>query len=479
MTKKLFSRQQAEKRRQQVRDKQRKLLNRDIEPQGNSTCDIVRMNHDGRGVALRKGKTRFVDGALTGEQVKVKMLAQHANFDELKMTEVLKASDDRVEPKCEYTAECGGCSLQHLKHAKQLEHKERVLREQLAHFAKASPKKWLEAMQSEAYGYRSKARLSTYYDAATNKISIGFRAKGGKQIVDIKRCAVLDVRVGDKIDALHSLVLSMSVPHALTHFEIAAGDDHIALLIRHVEPLSEEDKSKLVGFVRTHQFDLYLQPGGAETVHKVWPENSEPRLSYRLPYALDKEQNTQGQDPTALCLSFHPKDFTQVNLGMNRKMVLKVLEYLDVQKEERVLDLFSGLGNFTLPVAVYAKEVVGVEGSEKMVQRGMDNASQNSLSNVSFYTADLFSDISGLPWARQQFDKILIDPPRAGALEIVNFLSCFGAKRIVYISCNPATLARDTAVLIAKGYILSKAGVLDMFPHTSHVESIAVFDRKA
>jgi len=469
MTKKLFSRQQAEKRRQQVRDKQDKLLSRDMAPQDNSKCEIIRMNHDGRGVALRNGKTRFIEGALTGERVKAKMLVQHANFDELKMTEVLQASEDRVEPKCEYTAECGGCSLQHLKHAKQLEHKEQVLREQLSHFAKASPKKWLEAIQSEAYGYRSKARLSTYYDAAINKVSIGFRAKGGKHIVDIKQCVVLDARVGDKIDGLHDLVLSMSVPQALTHFEIAAGDEHIALLIRHVEPLSKNDMTKLLDFARTHQFELYLQPGSAETVHKVWPENSGSRLSYHLPYAVDKKE---------LCLSFHPKDFTQVNLGMNRKMVLKVLEYLDVQKEDCVLDLFSGLGNFTLPIAAYAKEVVGVEGSEEMVRRGLENAAQNSLSNTSFYTADLFSDISQSSWATQKFDKILIDPPRAGALEIVNYLSSFEAKRIVYISCNPATLARDTEVLIGKGYILSKAGVMDMFPHTSHVESIAVFDRK-
>jgi 23S rRNA (uracil1939-C5)-methyltransferase len=253
----------------------------------------------------------------------------------------------------------------------------------------------------------------------------------------------------------------------IAQVEVACGDDVAVMVFRNMDDLSDGDREKLIAFGQAHDLHIYLQPKGPDTVHRIWPESSGPddeRLSYRL-------------DEFDLTMKFHPMDFTQVNAGINRAMVHRAVEWLDVQPGERVLDLFCGLGNFTLPLARRGGQVVGVEGDETMVLRGRENAELNGLDNVDFHGADLHGDFTGQSWAKEGFDKILIDPPRSGAEEICKYLTAFGARRIVYVSCNPATLARDAGVMVRNGYRLVRAGVMDMFPHTTHVESIALFER--
>jgi 23S rRNA (uracil1939-C5)-methyltransferase len=276
---------------------------------------------------------------------------------------------------------------------------------------------------------------------------------------------VLDARIGSELMAMRRLIGGLEKRAAIPQIEVAAGDEDVALVFRHMEPLPEADLAALRGFAAARGWQLYLQPAGPESVHRLYPEQGEDRLHYALPdFGLD--------------LAFHPLDFTQVNAGINRRMLKLALELLDPQPEDRVLDLFCGLGNFTLPLATRAREVVGVEGVQAMADRGAENARRNGLGNVSFHAQDLTADFSPQPWARQGFDRILIDPPRSGAQEVVEYLPKFGARRVVYVSCNPATLARDAGLLRAAGYRLLKAGVMDMFTHTTHVESIAVFERK-
>ena len=266
---------------------------------------------------------------------------------------------------------------------------------------------------------------------------------------------------------LKPLLASLSAHKAVGHIELSACNEGVSVLIRHVKPLTNEDLSHLCSFAGREDCLLFLQPGDGETIHKVWPKDDQNVLSY--PLALADRQ---------LELSYHPKDFTQINLGVNQKMVQMALDMLELNARERALDLFSGLGNFTLAMATHCEAVVGVEGSQEMVARGERNTQRNQINNARFFETNLYADFSNQDWAQDSYDKILIDPPRAGALEIVNDIDRFGAKRIVYISCNPATLARDAGILIQKGYYLRRAGILDMFPHTEHLESIAVFDRK-
>ncbi|HET8707675.1 MAG TPA: 23S rRNA (uracil(1939)-C(5))-methyltransferase RlmD, partial [Pseudomonadales bacterium] len=271
-------------------------------------------------------------------------------------------------------------------------------------------------------------------------------------------------KVGKKLPVLRECVASLSVRDAIPQIEVAVGEDGAALVFRHLKPLNEKDINKLIQFGKEYHFHIYLQPGGNDSVHKIWPEDGVQRLHYSLP-------------DFQLSMAFHPLDFTQVNPALNQKMVKQALELLDPQADETVLDLFCGLGNFTLPLARHAKQVIGVEGSAAMVLRGEENAAANGITNAQFYAADLTQDFAAQPWGQLKFDKILIDPPRTGALEIVQKLAQFGAKRLVYVSCNPATLARDAGELQQLGYQLTHAGVMDMFPHTTHVESIAVFER--
>ncbi|RBW50612.1 23S rRNA (uracil(1939)-C(5))-methyltransferase RlmD [Marinobacter sp. F3R11] len=431
-------------------------------------CEVEKLSHDGRGIARQDGKILFVDGALPGETVMAKVVSTRSKFDELRTLEVLVAAPDRQTPPCEFADLCGGCSLQHMSSDAQIGFKEDTLREQFAHFGGIEPEEWIEPMRPEStLGYRRKARMGVRYVKARESVLVGFREKRNSFLTDIDRCVVLDPRIGERIRPLRTLLHSMDAYARIPQVEVACGDDAAAMVFRNMDELSSSDRDKLVEFGQAQDLHIYLQPKGPDTVHRIWPESAgrgEERLDYRL-------------DAFDLTMKFHPMDFTQVNAGINKTMVSRAVEWLDVQPGERVLDLFCGLGNFTLPLARRGAQVVGVEGDDAMVARGRENAELNGLTNVSFHGADLHGDFTGQSWAKEGFDKILIDPPRSGAEEICKYLTAFNAKRIVYVSCNPATLARDAGVMAQNGYRLVRAGVMDMFPHTTHVESIALFER--
>lgn len=443
---------------------------RKVLPKEPVRCEIETLSHDGRGIARADGKTQFVDGALPGETVMAKMVSTRSRFDELRTTEVLEAAPDRQQPPCEFADLCGGCSLQHMSADTQIRFKENTLREHFAHFGGIEPEQWVAPMRSpDSLGYRRKARLGVRYVKARESVLVGFREKRNSFLTDIDRCVVLDPRIGERIEPLRELLHGMAAFDRIAQVEVACGDDTAAMVFRNMDDLVPDDREKLIAFGQAHDLHIYLQPKGPDTVHRIWPESGgrdDERLTYRM-------------DEFDLTMAFHPMDFTQVNAGINRNMVHRAVEWLDVQPGERVLDLFCGLGNFTLPLARKGGQVVGVEGDDAMVVRGRENARLNDLSNVEFHGADLHGDFTGQSWAKEGFDKILIDPPRSGAEEICKYLTAFGANRIVYVSCNPATLARDAGVMVRNGYRLVQAGVMDMFPHTTHVESIALFERSA
>ncbi|MBS3803087.1 MAG: 23S rRNA (uracil(1939)-C(5))-methyltransferase RlmD [Oleiphilaceae bacterium] len=427
-------------------------------------CVIETLSHDGRGIARQNGKTQFVDGALPGETVMAKMIGSRKKFDELRTLEVLEAAPNRITPPCEFADLCGGCSLQHMSGDAQIGYKENTLREHFAHFGGIAPEHWASPMRASALGYRRKARLGVRFVPKRDSVLVGFREKRNSFLTDIDHCAVLDPRIGDRITALREMLYTLQAYQSIPQIEVACGDHEAALIFRNMDTLSPGDYETLVAFGKEQDLQIYLQPKGPDTVHKIWPELGEDRLTYRLA-------------DFGLTMKFHPMDFTQVNAEINQTMVARAVDWLDIQAGDRVLDLFCGLGNFTLPIARSAGQVVGVEGDETMVVRGRENAALNGLDNTAFHGANLQADFTGESWAKEGFDKILIDPPRSGAQEICEYLTAFGARRIVYVSCNPATLARDAGVLVSHGYRLVRAGVMDMFPHTTHVESIALFER--
>lgn len=435
---------------------------------------IQRLSHEGRGVASIDGKIAFVDGALPGETVTAVFTSRRSQFDELKVQEILSPSPDRVTPPCVHAEICGGCSMQHISSQAQVALKERVLHEQMKHIGGLSEYVHLPPVLSETQGYRRKARLAARYVGKKEEMLIGFLEKNSSFIAQMNSCAVLVKEVSDLIGPLRELLVGFDGRLNIPQIEVAVGERtvetgsdtaasyQIAFIVRHLEALSLSDHEQLLNFARRHEIDLYLQPKGPDSVHKVWPQEGVDRLYYALP-------------EFGLRMAFHPSDFTQVNGGINRRMISQALALLDLQHEDVVLDLFCGLGNFTLPVATRCARVVGVEGSDEMVRRGEENAAANGITNASFYSANLCVDFDESTWAQPEYTKILLDPPRSGAIEIIPRLAALRAKKIVYISCNPATLARDAAELVKHGYVLTQAGVMDMFPHTSHVESMAEF----
>ena len=441
---------------------------------------LDRLSHEGRGIAHREdGKLVFVDGALPGERVMAQITFTHKKYDEAATVTVLEAANDRVAPPCAHFGVCGGCSLQHMAPKAQIAFKQTVLVDHLRHFGGLAPRTWLPPLTHDDHAYRRKARLGVRYVFKKEKLLVGFRERQASYLADIDACAVMDPRLGQAITPLRELIGGLQARDHIAQIEVAAGDElpgeaGVALVFRHLVALEAADVEALTAFCRARGWQCYLQPGGYETVHRVWPEAGEDRLHYRLPDFTP----AGGEAGAGLTMAFHPNDFTQVNAGINRRMVRLALDLLDPQPHERVLDLFCGLGNFTLPLATRAREVVGVEGVQAMVERGYENARANGLANVSFYAHDLTQDFQTQPWAGLGFDKILIDPPRSGALEVIPHLARFGAQRVVYVSCNPATLARDAGEMDKAGYDLVQAGVMDMFTHTTHVESIAVFEKR-
>lgn len=428
---------------------------------------IDRLSHEGRGIALHEGKIVFVELALPGERVMARFTGFKSNYAEAITETVLQASPDRVEPPCPHYSVCGGCSLQHLESGAQLDFKERMVHEKLSHSAGSVAYEKLPVISSTTSGYRRKARLAVRHVGKKERVLVGFRERQSAFIADMQSCTVLDPLVSDLLPALADLVLGMECRGHLPQIEVAVGDamdnrpSH-ALVFRHLIPLTDSDSLSLEAFGQAHGLDIYLQPKGQDSVHKLYPAGTPDRLYYEQP-----EFN--------LVFAFHPLDFTQVNADVNKAMVKKALELLEPQPDETVLDLFCGLGNFTLPLATRAAHVTGVEGVDAMVSRGQENAALNGIANATFLCADLTRPPSEHAWLQQGFDKVLLDPPRSGAFEVLPAVIAAKPKRIVYVSCSPATLARDTEYLQEHGYVLKAAGAMDMFPHTSHVEAMALF----
>ncbi|MBC7988713.1 MAG: 23S rRNA (uracil(1939)-C(5))-methyltransferase RlmD [Luteimonas sp.] len=431
-------------------------------------ADIIDLIHDGRGVARRdNGKTVFIAGALPGEQVLAKQVGRNRNFDEAVTLEVLQASPDRVVPRCPHFGTCGGCALQHLDQSRQILAKQQVLHDNLQRIGHVAPATLLPPLTDAAWGYRRKGRFSVRRVDKKDKTLVGFRETDPRFVADLSICHTVIRQIGDAITALATLVDGLQARHAIPQIEFIAGDaapdySGIAFVFRHLQPLGEGDLAALVAFGQAHGFAIFLQPGGVESVHALWPEA--PKLAFRLA-------------PWNIEMQFRPLDFIQVNAGINEKMIARALELLAPQPEDRVLDLFCGLGNFTLPLARVVREVVGVEGEAGLVARARDNAAHNALANAKFHAADLAQDLRNEPWMRAGFDRLLLDPPRSGADVVLKQLPLKGLKRIVYVSCHPASLARDAGYLVnERGWKLQAAGVMDMFPQTAHVESIAMFE---
>lgn len=433
-------------------------------PQEPVTATIESLSHDGRGIARIDGKTVFVDGALAGERVSFQYARLHKSYDEARAIEIHSSAAERVEPGCTHFGTCGGCSLMHMAPEAQLEHKQATLAEHFAHFGNLAPKSWLAPLTGPLWGYRRKARLGVKYVAKKEQVLVGFREKASPFIAQLDSCEVLDPRVGKRLAELGQMIAGLEAYNRIAQIEVAMDDDHVALVFRNLDPLSDADKQAMIDYGRQHELWIYEQPGGPDTVAPLWPEN--PQLSY-------------APEP-GLTLNFDPSDFTQVNAGINEKMIQRAMALLDVQPDDRILDLFCGLGNFTLPLAKRVSEVVGVEGDTALVNHARNNANLNSLPNAEFELADLTqTELKDYPWAQKGFNKILLDPPRSGAFEVLHQLAALGAERLVYVSCNPATLARDAGELVNRhGYTMEAAGIMDMFPHTTHVESIAVFTKQ-
>ncbi|MDH5473274.1 MAG: 23S rRNA (uracil(1939)-C(5))-methyltransferase RlmD [Gammaproteobacteria bacterium] len=426
-------------------------------------ANIEKLTPEGRGLAHVNGKPVFIDYALQGEQVVFQYTRTSSKFDEGKAIEILSASTDRVQPPCPHFGICGGCSLQHIDTDVQIQFKQNALLDHLQHLAKTQPEKILEPLRGPTLGYRYKARLGVKYVEKKAKVLVGFREKSNSYLADLSTCKVLHPSVGEKLEKLSALIMGMEARTSIPQIEVAVSEITTSLIVRHLVALSNSDQQALIDFAQTENLQIFLQSAGPDSILPLWPENPEP-LHYQL----------ANHD---IRIDFKPSDFTQVNPVINQQMIDRALEFMNLQDSDTVLDLFSGLGNFTLPMAKQAKKVTGVEGAEVMVAKARDNAALNNISNVEFFAADLSADLSGYPWLNQSYDQILLDPPRSGAMEMLKHLKKLKARRIVYISCNPVTLARDANVLVNEyGYSLTAAGVMDMFPHTAHVESIAVFD---
>jgi 23S rRNA (uracil1939-C5)-methyltransferase len=426
--------------------------------------DITNLTHDGRGVAHIDGKAVFVTGALPGERVRIALTRRSRSFDEAKVEELLTRSPDRVEPLCIHFGTCSGCSMQHMSPKAQIAAKQRVLADNFERIGKVEPGMWLDPLTDQPWGYRRKGRLSVKWVAKKDKALVGFREINPRFVADLSICHTLLPQVGERLRALGELVGSLDAKSQIAQIEIAAGDDTVALTFRNLQPLSEGDRAALIAFGQSHGLAILSQPGGPDSVHALWPDNI--ALSFRIPaYDID--------------IAFRPLDFIQVNAGMNQRMIARTLELLDLQQTDTVLDLFCGLGNFTLPIARGVGSAAGVEGEAALVARARANATRNGIDNTEFFAADLAADQRNAPWAQRRYDKLLLDPPRSGAAAVLQYLPRKGTDRIVYVSCHPASLARDAGTLVTQhGFRLAAAGVMDMFPHTGHVESIALFERK-
>jgi 23S rRNA (uracil1939-C5)-methyltransferase len=425
---------------------------------------IESLDQEGRGIAHADGKVIFIEGALTGEVVSYASYRKKPSFELAQMTTLHSSASIRVQAKCAHYGVCGGCSMQHLEPRVQVAVKQRILEDSLARIGKVTPETILPAIYGQSWGYRERARISAKFVIKKNKMLVGFHEKRSSFVADMQHCEILAPKIASLIQPLAQLLESLSIREKLPQIEVAVGEHVYVLVLRVMAPPSVEDEAALRAFADQHKIQFWLQSKGPETIVPFYPLDASA-LSYSLP-------------EFSIIMPFAPGEFTQVNSELNRVMISRSMRLLNPQKGERIADFFCGLGNFTLPIARSGAQVLGIEGSDALVRRATQNAAYNKLSdNTEFGAKNLFEMDEKSLADLGKFDKWLIDPPRDGAMELVRSITPeIAPDRIVYVSCNPATLARDAAVLVEHGYVLKSAGVMNMFPQTSHVESIAVFE---
>jgi 23S rRNA (uracil1939-C5)-methyltransferase len=420
---------------------------------------------DGRGIIRDAGKTVFLDGAIIGELVRYRLRKRRRKHDDAELVDVLEPSPDRVMPRCAVFGLCGGCALQHLDSGAQLRLKESVLLDNLQRLGGVMPERILPPISGPPWAYRRKARLAVKYVARKGRVLVGFRERHAPYVTDAARCETLHPAVGGRLADLATLIQGLSLRERIPQIEVGVGDDAVALVFRVLEAPSEADLERLRTFAHETDFDIYLQTGGANSIAALPGARPPRRLNYALP-------------GVSADIEFQPADFIQVNQAVNQKMVTEALELLSPSPDSRVLDLYCGLGNFTLAVARRAAMVTGIEGSVAMVGRAAANAARAGVENVQFVAGDLARPDALDAFAGEAIHRVLLDPPRSGAAAVLDAVAAFAPARIVYVSCHPGTLARDAQRLTSKlGYTLAAAGVMDMFPQTAHIESMALFTR--
>jgi 23S rRNA (uracil1939-C5)-methyltransferase len=437
----------------------------------NNILQIESLDQNGRGVARQDSKVIFVQGALPGETVGVTTLRKKPSYEIARTEQVFKASSLRVKPQCPHYGVCGGCSMQHIDAAAQVAFKQRVLEDALHHIGGVKAAQILTPIHGPYWGYRHRARLTVKLVDKKGGILVGFHEKKSGYVADMKQCEVLPRHVSDLLVPTRRLIETLSRPNRMPQIEVAVGDTQTAFVLRHMEPLTDQDKRLLKEFGHLHGVTWWLQPAGPDSVHLLeTPDTAD--ASNQLAYALPAYD---------LRMPFKPTDFTQVNPKINQVLIARALGLLEPQSSDRVLDLFCGLGNFSLPLARHAAFVLGVEGSLSLTRQAQHNAQLQGIFHTEFVVGNLFEGLPAAVTEAPAFDRWLIDPPRDGALVVCEALAAMPLnkrpKRIVYVSCNPATLARDAAILVTQSqYKLEAAGVINMFPHTAHVESMAVFN---
>jgi len=427
-------------------------------------AEVVDLAHDGRGIARVGGKAVFIEGALPGERVRLRVIKRRRHLDEAGLVDVIVASPDRVVPRCAHFGLCGGCSLQHLSGPAQLQAKQRQLLDNLERIGRVSPERILAPLQGPQWAYRRRARLGVKYVHKKGRVLAGFRERDKPYIADLERCEILEEPLGGLPRNLAALIETLAVREKIPQVEVAAGDAATALVFRVLEAPEPEDVEKIAAFGAAQGVQIFLQTGGLDTVRPLDP------LYPPLRYALED----------GIVIEFGPVDFIQVNRAVNASMVGAAVDALRPEPQDSVLDLFCGLGNFSLSLARRSRQVTAVEGDAALVAKAAANSARNGIGNAAFFVENLFEPATFGPWDRERYDLVLLDPPRAGAAALLARMAHWQPRRVVYISCHPGSLARDAEILVhGQGFKLAGAGVMDMFPHTTHVESMAVFERPA
>lgn len=430
------------------------------------TARINAVTHDGRGIAAVSGKKVFVSGALVGEEVRFLRRKLRRNFDEAELLEVLETSADRIEARCDAFGRCGGCALQHVSEQQQQSIKCQTLKDNLERIGKVTPDTWLPPITGPGWNYRRRARLGVKDVPGKGRVLVGFRERHAPFITDMHRCEVLAKPVDGMIDALSTLIGSLSIRARLPQIEVAVAENAVALVFRVLDPPTDDDAALLQQFGKANSVRIYLQPGGLDSVELLYPDAPVEALYYTL-------------SEFDIRIEFSPVGFVQINSDINQQMVRHAIDLLAPEPGDRLLDLYCGIGNFSLPLARRCREILGVEGDAMLVAAAAGNAALNDLQNATFRTADLSKIDGSEAWLSGGWDKLLLDPARNGAAEVMRLMPVIGAQRIVYVSCHPGTLARDAGLLVnEQGYRLEAAGIIDMFPHTAHAESIAVFKKQ-